>query len=272
MNYLNEHDCRLVIVTICYNNLEDLIATCASIDRQIRLPDEHWIINGSTTPDIAAWFEQAPQQAFRRIINEPDRGISDAFNKGIAKAGMGMIQLLNAGDVLFDAQVLQRVRDFMECTPQAQWISGKVVTTDSQGEWVEKGVAFDPKRLNRGMDWVAHPTWWVHKSAYHQAGPYDLGLQIAMDYDMMIRLRDLPYAHYPFVSVHFDHQGISNRRFSEGLWEAYRIHRRHLGHSMLLFLTQLRHIWIRKAAQHAWAGKWLRKFRALKARLIALNV
>lgn len=271
MNHLYEHDFRLVVVTICYNNLEDLIATCASIDRQTRLPDEHWIVNGSTTQEIAAWWEQAPQQPYRRIINEPDRGISDAFNKGIARAGNGMIQLLNSGDVLFDAQVLQRVSDFMVLNPQAQWISGKIVMTDPQGGWAEKGVPFDPKRLNRGMDWVAHPTWWVHKSAYEHVGPYDLSLKIAMDYDMMIRLRDFPYAFYPFVSVHFDHQGISNRRFSVGLWEAYRIHRRHLGHSMLLFLIQLRHICVRKVAEHPWGGRWLRKFRTMKARRIALN-
>src|ERR1700760_2512236 len=87
------------VITICFNNLADLQQTCASIDRQTVLPDEHWVINGSTQTDIAQWLEQNPQPSYRKWINERDKGISDAFNKGISKATCGITHLLHAGDV-----------------------------------------------------------------------------------------------------------------------------------------------------------------------------
>ena len=49
------------IVTICYNNFEDVKMTCASIDNHSVLPYEHWVINGSTNSSIAEWLEEQPQ-------------------------------------------------------------------------------------------------------------------------------------------------------------------------------------------------------------------
>ena len=97
---------RLIIVTICFNNPEEVQRTCLSVDAQTRKPDEHWIINGSTVSAIANWFSEHPLPSYRKIINEQDKGIADAFNKGIRFAGNGMIQLLNSGDELLHEKVL----------------------------------------------------------------------------------------------------------------------------------------------------------------------
>ena len=78
---------RLIIITICFNNLHDLQKTLASVDNQTRTPDEHWIINGSTSNDIAEWLQQTSQTGYRKTVNERDKGIADAFNKGIQLAG-----------------------------------------------------------------------------------------------------------------------------------------------------------------------------------------
>ena len=77
----------LSIITICFNNLKDLKKTCASVESQSQLPDEHWIINGSTNTEIENWLLHTNQPNFRKWINERDKGISDAFNKGIQKSG-----------------------------------------------------------------------------------------------------------------------------------------------------------------------------------------
>ena len=74
---------KLSIIPICFNNLQDLIKTCDSVDRQIEKPFEHIIVNGSTNDDIKDWFIAQNKNNYRLIINERDAGISDAFNKGI---------------------------------------------------------------------------------------------------------------------------------------------------------------------------------------------
>lgn len=43
------------IITICYNNLNDLEKTCKSVDEQIVSPFEHIIINGSSNNEIESF-------------------------------------------------------------------------------------------------------------------------------------------------------------------------------------------------------------------------
>ena len=64
---------KITIVTICFNDVEGLIKSCASVDMQITKPYQHIIINGSTTKDVVEWYNKTTQSSFRSIINERDR-------------------------------------------------------------------------------------------------------------------------------------------------------------------------------------------------------
>ncbi len=97
------------IITICFNNLDDVKRTCASVDMQALKPYEHIIIDGSTKPDIKNYLDSTPQPPYRKWICERDNGISDAFNKGIRNAKGEITTLLNSGDTLYDATVLEKV-------------------------------------------------------------------------------------------------------------------------------------------------------------------
>lgn len=246
---------RLIIITICFNNLPDLLKTIDSVDAQTRLPDEHWIINGSTQPDIANWFNTQATPEFRTILNELDNGISDAFNKGIQRAGEGMIQLLNAGDTLLNANVLAAVDTFLQKNTDKSWISGKIVLKRG-GDWVEIGKAFEPNKLYRGMRSVAHPSWWVHKQAYLKAGPYQSQYKIAMDYDMMCRLAHEPYAFMPLTMVRFDDTGISSNQYLRSLQENQQVYESYVGYSLKCRLWQLRLRWLHYLLQ-TYPGKLL---------------
>lgn len=230
---------RLIIVTICFNNPEEVQRTCASVDCQTRLPDEHWIINGSSEPAVANLFNHQSLPSYRKVINERDQGISDAFNKGIRLAGEGMIQLLNSGDELLHEKVLELIDGFLQQHPDTDWISGKIVLRRG-GHWVEVGKPFEAGKLYRGMRSVAHPSWWVSKKAYGRAGGYNSLFKIAMDYDMMCRLANYPYAYYPFASVRFDDSGISSRQYLASLEENKKVFVSHFGSSFLLEIWQFR--------------------------------
>jgi len=225
---------RLIIVTICFNNLEEVRRTCASVDTQTRIPDEHWVVNGSTLPEVEGWLTAAGRQPYRYVVNEPDLGISDAFNNGIRHAGDGYIQLLNSGDVLFDANALQRIEDFIVASHPVDWISGRIQLSDGQ----IVGTQFEVSKLNHGMRWVAHPSWWVKKQVYLAVGEYDLQYKIAMDFDMLCRLSTYAYAYYAFPSVIFDTRGVSSRSISKGQREVWRIYRRRFGFSSPLLVRK----------------------------------
>src|SRR5688572_4009195 len=116
---------QISVITICFNNLEDVITTCQSVDRQSQKPFEHLVINGSTTPDIKNHLENNPQPIYRRWINEKDHGISDAFNKGVLNAKGDIVVMLNSGDAFYSKDVISTVTDEFDKDHALQWLHSK---------------------------------------------------------------------------------------------------------------------------------------------------
>ncbi|MBK8279257.1 MAG: glycosyltransferase [Saprospiraceae bacterium] len=116
------------VVTICFNNLNELKLTCLSVDKQSKHPDEHLIVNGSNTSEIYDWLLNNKQPKYRRWINVENKHIAGNFNHGIENASFQFIHLLNSGDEYVDEEVLSDVYTFLGEHPEANWISGKINT------------------------------------------------------------------------------------------------------------------------------------------------
>jgi glycosyltransferase involved in cell wall biosynthesis len=246
----------LSIITICFNNLADVQRTCASVDGQSRLPDEHWIINGSTTHDIAEWLAQNPQPAYRKWISEKDKGIYDAINKGINRTNGEIIHILNSGDQYAATDVTAAAMNVFEKNKSIQWLSGKIQIIRG-GLPVVIGKPFDPAKLYRGMRSVSHPTWFVKKEVYDRVGPYK-EYKIAGDYDMMCRISKEPYFFLDKVLAVFDDSGVSSTGpgYLRSLEENKVVYESHFGNSVKLNLWQLRLKALHYLLQRG-IGKWL---------------
>jgi glycosyltransferase involved in cell wall biosynthesis len=243
------------VITICFNNPADLLKSCASVDRQTRPPDEHWIINGSTERSIADWLVNTPQPAYRKWINEKDKGIADAFNKGIGKAEGPVIHLLNSGDIYASDDVFLWVEEIFDQHPEVQWISGNIQMIRG-GQPVVVGKAFDKSKLYRGMRSVSHPTWFVRKGVYERVGPFKSEYKIAMDYDMMCRIAGEPYFYLDKTLAVFDDTGVSNSQYLRSLEENKTVYESHFGPSRMLYVWQARLKLLHYLLQTSF-GKWL---------------
>ncbi|MDE3235854.1 MAG: glycosyltransferase [Bacteroidota bacterium] len=245
----------LTVVTICFNNLPDVQRSCASVDAQTVQPLEHWIINGSTRPEIAQWLESTAQPAYRKWLNERDKGISDAFNKGIERANGTIIHLLNAGDVYAADDVLETVINTFEQQPSIQWVSGKI-RLKRAGHWIEIGKSFDAKQLYKGMRSVSHPTWFLKKEVYNRCGLFKSEYKIAMDYDLMCRIYKEPYSFIDKTLASFDDTGVSSTQYLASLKENIKVYESYFGFSLLCRLWQLRLKLLYLLLQTS-LGKWL---------------
>lgn len=245
----------LSVITICFNNLAELQKTCASVDGQTRVPDEHWVINGSTTTEIAEWLAQTPQPSYRKWINERDKGIADAFNKGIARSNGEVTHLLNSGDVYASEDVISCVMDVFDKSPDIQWTSGNIQMTRA-GKKVLVGKPFEKSKLYRGMRSVSHPTWFVKKQVYSRIGLFKSDYKIAMDYDLMCRIADEPYAYINKPIAIFDDTGVSNTQYLNSLKENRRVYESYFGFSPKLLAWQVRLKVLHHLLQTG-LGKWL---------------
>ena len=249
---------RISIASICFNNLSELQETIRSVDMQQELPWEHWIIDGSTETDIKNWLETHPQPAYRKWVNERDKGIADAFNKGVKKAGGDIIYLLNSGDTLFDSSVIGRVKKVFE-DPSVMWCNGKLKTKRG-GQWVVLGKPFNKERLYRGMSGVYHPTMFLRRELYQKHGLYDEKIKMAMDYDMLCRIADERSAFIDHTIAVFDATGITSTRYLDAMEESFACYRKYYGKSVKQKLWGLR-LKLSHNLMNTGAGKFLYKMK-----------
>jgi GT2 family glycosyltransferase len=230
---------QLSVITICFNNLSELQTTCISVDGQSVKPYEHYIIDGSINKEIAEWMQNTPQPSYRKWLCEKDKGISDAFNKGLALCSGSLIHILNSADIYYAHSVIENVLVYFNNNTGIQWASGNIFMKRA-GIWVNIGVPFDANQLYKGMRTVSHPTWFVRKEVYHRVGQFSEVFKIAMDYDLMCRLKNEAYGYMNETIVKFDDGGVSTHQYLNSLKENVKVYESHFGFSIAARVWQCR--------------------------------
>ncbi|MBK2297064.1 glycosyltransferase family 2 protein [Francisella philomiragia] len=98
----------VTVITVVYNAKELLEGTILSVLEQAYPNIEYIIIDGGST-DGTLEIIQKYQDRISSYISEPDCGIYDAMNKGIALAKGQWLNFMNAGDSFYSKDVLQKV-------------------------------------------------------------------------------------------------------------------------------------------------------------------
>lgn len=222
-----------IITATC--NAAATIADCLESVRTQTAPCEHLIIDNASTDGTLALVDEYPH--VQRVVSEPDRGIYDAMNKGIALATGEVIGILNADDFYADERVLERVaRVFedpavMSCYGDLEYVreSNTETTQTAQCKVVRywKSGSFTPSSFYWG--WMPpHPTFFVRRCVYQQYGVFNTGLGSAADYELMLRLllkNRLKTVYIPQVLVKMRVGGASNKSLTARL-RANRMDRR----------------------------------------------
>lgn len=99
---------KLSIITINYNNRDGLRKTIESVVNQTWQELEYIIIDGgSTDGSVEVIKEYADRIDY--WVSEPDKGIYNALNKGVAVAKGEYCNFMNSGDCLYDSDTLEKV-------------------------------------------------------------------------------------------------------------------------------------------------------------------
>ena len=172
---------KITIITINYNNLEGLKKTVKSVVNQTWKEFEYIVIDGSST-DGSPDFIDSQSKNIDYWISEPDKGIYNAMNKGIAKASGDYLLFLNSGDHLYDDKVLAKIVSHLT--------SYDLVCFDMQVLGREKPSIFSAPDAVRFsdlcFDFLPHPTTFVKKELFVTVGLYDESFAIISDWKFFI--------------------------------------------------------------------------------------
>lgn len=97
---------KISIITISYNNLEGLKRTVHSVLSQSYKDYEYIVVDGGSNDGSKEYLE-ANSAHITRWVSEPDKGIYNAMNKGIAMATGKYCIFMNSGDHFFSATTLE---------------------------------------------------------------------------------------------------------------------------------------------------------------------
>lgn len=172
------------IITVCYNAENTIGKTILSVVSQEYDNFEYIIIDGASK-DNTLGIIQHYNNGKIKVYSEPDKGISDAFNKGIRKASGEVIGLLNADDCLCEGAI-NAISDTYRKT-QADIIYGDTVAVDLDNDLTILKKASSPDNLKYEMAFI-HQSCFISKGAYDVHGYYDINYCICMDYDLLARM------------------------------------------------------------------------------------
>ncbi len=174
---------KISIITITYNSEKTLEETIQSVVSQNYDNLEYLIIDGGST-DRTLEIVEKYKDKIDIVISEPDKGISDAFNKGIRNASGEIIGIINSDDLLMPG-ALETISKYYN--PEIDIFSGNVIfwNQDTGDEHSCKpDIKFDKLKMQFG---VAHPSRFIRKSAYEKYGLYDINFRYMMDADLLCR-------------------------------------------------------------------------------------
>ncbi len=163
---------------------------------------------GSTDGTVGILKEYAPRLAW--WVSEPDRGQSDAFNKGFARARGCYFVWLNADDILLPGTLAAAKAALAD--GRHAWASGDFVRTTAALDVLAcfRGPTDQPAWLRRpdAPITVCGPSSFFSAELFRSVGGFSPDLRYAMDIDLWLRF--MARGHYP-------------RRFAHYCW-AFRMH------------------------------------------------
>lgn len=225
---------KISVITVAYNNVATIEDTIRSVAAQTHAPVEHIIIDGASTDGTLDVIRRHSDKIaiFR---SEPDRGMYDAMNKGLAMASGDIIGFLNADDVYADSRVLEIIADVIEGRDVDACYGDLVYVDRFNPDKIVRYWKSQPYRdglFEKG--WMpAHPTFYTKRWVYEKFGGYDPAYRRQSDFELTLRflaVHRIKSDYIPKVLIRMRSGGASRElmHILEGNIEAYRACCKHL--------------------------------------------
>lgn len=175
------------VITVSLNPGPALNRTVTSVLAQT-YPRLEWIVvdGGSSDGSLEVFRDHA--DSISVLISEPDNGIADAMNKGLAVATGTAILFMHAGDTFDNRNSLSELvgawdRDGYE------WATAGAAVLSERGELLyQRDVSTLPSRhLALESNRICHPSTIVKRSLFERFGGFDTSFRSSMDYELWLR-------------------------------------------------------------------------------------
>ena len=177
------------VVTPSYNTGAFIEETILSVKNQTYPHIEHIIMDGGSTDNTLDIIRKYEGTYNMRWVSEPDKGQSDAINKGWKMARGEIIGWLNSDDTYLPYAVDTAVK-YLNDYPDVGMVYGEcnIINECNQVTGRCEARAFDLKEMLHQGNMVPQPTVFLRREVLEEVGQLDTKLHFAMDFDLWIRI------------------------------------------------------------------------------------
>ena len=232
---------RISVITVTYNAEKVIENTLQSVISQTYQHIEYIVIDGASKDQTRAMVEKYGNR-IQTLISEPDQGLYDAMNKGIALATGDYLCFLNAGDSFHQENTLEQMVQSIKTHQLPDVLYGETALVNTQGDFLRMRRLSTPevltwKSFRQGM-LVCHQAFFARRTLVE---PYNLSYRYSADFDWCIRVmkraKKLHNTHLTLID--YLDEGMTTQNRQASLLERFRIMSHHYG----LLSTVTYHFW-----------------------------
>ena len=175
---------KISIITVCYNSSAHIEEAIKSVIGQTYDNIEYIVIDGGSTDGTVDIINKYKEN-INYFVSEPDKGISDAFNKGIVASTGDMIGIVNSDDMLYDCEVLAKVATYY--SPDIDLYRGKEIVRNFETGYEYTLNPTMTIKCNPLSFCVCHMATFISREAIQKYGMYDVDFHYSMDKDLIYR-------------------------------------------------------------------------------------
>lgn len=172
---------KISVITVCYNSVDTIEKTILSVLNQTYIDIEYIVIDGGSmdgTVDIIKKYNDN----ISYWVSEPDKGIYDAMNKGIAVATGDYINFMNSGDKFFNDKTIESI--FTKIYHDEDVIYGETLKISDYCSYIEQCM---PLEKMRHILPFGHQATFV-KTTTIRDNLFDLHYKSASDYNQFFQI------------------------------------------------------------------------------------
>ena len=229
---------RVSVITVCYNSAASIVDTLQAVASQVHDDIEHIVVDGGSI-DGTIELVQRHGKHVAKFTSEPDKGIYDAMNKGLALATGDYVAYLNSDDFYTNNETVSRVVAAVRNT-KSDAVFGDLSYVQRNNPSLRvrywKSQAFKTGSFARGHP-PPHPTFFIRRELLVSLKGFDLSYRLASDFDLMFRALEVQKCtstYLPSELVRMRAGGVTNRSLTNILCQNQEILRclRHHGVSI----------------------------------------
>jgi glycosyltransferase len=227
---------KITVITAVFNAEKTIAQAIESVQSQTYENIEHIIIDGASTDKTLEIIKDLSAKR-SRIISEPDSGIYEALNKGIALSTGDVIGFLHSDDVYGSKDILQLIADhFKDSSVSGVFGNLNYIRNDKLGSIARRWRAlkirgqdgakehdFQKKIINGWMP--PHPTLYMRRNCYADKGcSFNVNYKISADYLSILNAfmnRQNKFIYLDKTLINMRVGGISNKGLNNLVTKTY---------------------------------------------------